>query len=184
MHDHEAETADQIVAAESEVERLRAELAAIDRALAGEPVPPDASERVRRVADAVTWERRCRYMMASDTPYPLLDVLERLAGAADHLLGEHNCDNHGWEIVGGARDSAREIVRRLRGIGTQGHGAAPAPCVEGADGFPVQVGTPAPEDDGLTADDLAADDRCKGPDSGRRGSCISSRGHGGRCRVT
>ena len=102
MHDFEAETADQICAAESEVERLReraaaleadvlrlrseialalacteqaqhiaakaeAELAAITAALDGQPLPPDAGERARRVGDVrsaataaerARWERR------------------------------------------------------------------------------------------------------------------------------
>ena len=92
MHDFEAETADQICAAESEVERLReraaaleadvlrlrseialalacteqaqhiaakaeAELAAITAALDGQPLPPDAGERARRVARMARFAR-------------------------------------------------------------------------------------------------------------------------------
>ena len=79
-------------------ERRDAELAAIDRALAGEPVPPDASERVRRVAE----------LRAEAHP-------------------EFIC------IVCCAKAPTREGVRHADGC----------PCA------------PAPEDDGLTAEDRA-----------------------------
>lgn len=45
--------------------------------------------------------------------WPLRDVLTRLADAADHLLIGHDCDLHGWEEVGTARDRARELVGEL-----------------------------------------------------------------------
>ena len=82
MHDFEAETADQICAAESEVASLRArvaeleaELAAIDRALAGEPVPPDASERARRVARLVSIGRGAVTVGGRPMPAPKDDGL-------------------------------------------------------------------------------------------------------------
>lgn len=40
-------------------------------------------------------------------PWPLADVLARLCAAADHLLGHHNCDCHGYEELVAARDAAR-----------------------------------------------------------------------------
>lgn len=42
------------------------------------------------------------------TPWPLVDILERLCTAADHLLGDHNCDCHGYEELKAARDAARQ----------------------------------------------------------------------------
>jgi hypothetical protein len=53
--------------------------------------------------------------LALDTAYPVREVLEQLADAADHLLGTHSCDAHGYEGVGLARDSARRIVAVLGG---------------------------------------------------------------------
>jgi hypothetical protein len=46
----------------------------------------------------------------SDTPWPLRDVLTRLADAADHLLKDHSCDAHGYEGLGDARDAARRYA--------------------------------------------------------------------------
>lgn len=50
-----------------------------------------------------------------DSPWSFISVLERLADAADHLLKGHDCDAHGWEGIGLARNAAREIVRSLVG---------------------------------------------------------------------
>lgn len=55
-------------------------------------------------------------LIGNDTPWPLADVLARLADAADHLLSVHDCDMQGWEGVGVARDKAREIVAALRSV--------------------------------------------------------------------
>lgn len=48
-----------------------------------------------------------------ETPWPLHSVLVKLADAADHLLGSHSCDAHGYEGVMQARDAAREIAADL-----------------------------------------------------------------------
>lgn len=45
--------------------------------------------------------------------YPLRDVLAILTNAADHLLNDHSCDTHGWELIGRARDEARGLLERL-----------------------------------------------------------------------
>lgn len=50
----------------------------------------------------------------NDTPYPLADVLTRLADAADHLLKAHDCDAHGYEGVGYARDAARRMAKEIQ----------------------------------------------------------------------
>ncbi len=44
-------------------------------------------------------------------PWPVREVLTRLADAADHLLLEHDCDAHGHEGVAAARDSARAALK-------------------------------------------------------------------------
>ncbi len=62
-------------------------------------------------------DKRFREALGFDTSYPVHEVLRLLADAADHLLKAHDCDAHGWEVVGGARDAAREILKRL-GIST------------------------------------------------------------------
>jgi hypothetical protein len=46
----------------------------------------------------------------SDGPWPLRDVLVKLADAADHLLNNHDCDGHGYEEIGYARDAARSLA--------------------------------------------------------------------------
>jgi NTP pyrophosphatase (non-canonical NTP hydrolase) len=46
-------------------------------------------------------------------PYSVPEVLGQLADAADHLLKGHDCDAHGWEGVGLARDAARRQVREM-----------------------------------------------------------------------
>jgi len=46
-------------------------------------------------------------------------IIERLADAADHLLGDHDCDAHGWEGVQAARDAARELLVRFKARGPQ-----------------------------------------------------------------
>ena len=52
-------------------------------------------------------------ILGMDTPYPLADVLRILSDAIDHLHHVHDCDHHGWEVVGGAARAARDILRRL-----------------------------------------------------------------------
>lgn len=42
--------------------------------------------------------------------YSLPSVLEHLVRAVDHLLHDHSCDGHGYEVVGSARDAAQEIL--------------------------------------------------------------------------
>lgn len=56
---------------------------------------------------------RLEAAFAMGTPYPLLDVLIRLADAADHLHDHHNCDADGWETARDAAASARKIVANL-----------------------------------------------------------------------
>ena len=140
MHDHEAETADQIVAAESEVERLRAELAAIDRALAGEPVPPDAGERVRRVAEMARFARDYE--------------CDRCGAFNGHGIGCRSCgsrgeeepapeDGHVWQERDGLPVCSRCGGVRNADKVTPCKGVLPAVEVRG-------------EDDGLTDADRAA----------------------------
>jgi len=46
-------------------------------------------------------------------PWALPDVLRRLADAVDHLLHDHDCDGHGYEWIGLARDEARLMLTAL-----------------------------------------------------------------------
>jgi hypothetical protein len=71
--------------------------------LVEEPTQPTADDRAPTSAD----------LLGMDTAWPLGDVLTRLADAADHLLGDHGCDSHGYEEVYAARDAARSIVAAL-----------------------------------------------------------------------
>lgn len=118
-NDHEAETADQILAAESEVVRLRAELAAVDAALRGETVP-NPSERVKAIAGLADAAR-----------------LDDLASFGDHVFpgftGAPTPDN-----VSEIAAYLEGYVYRLR------HGAAPAVEFNGdtpyAKAIPVEGG--------------------------------------------
>lgn len=58
---------------------------------------------------------RIAAIQALDTPWPLFEVLRRLCDAADHLLRDHDCDVHGYEGIGLARDAGRAIVQRVQG---------------------------------------------------------------------
>jgi hypothetical protein len=44
------------------------------------------------------------------TSYSLPDVLGHLVRAVDHLLHDHSCDGHGYEVVGSAQSAAKEII--------------------------------------------------------------------------
>jgi hypothetical protein len=61
--------------------------------------------------------------------WPIPECLRVLADAADHLLRDHNCDDHGCECVMQARDAARRHVAALSPDQQQ-----PAPGVGGEAG--------------------------------------------------
>ena len=71
----------------------------------------------------------------NDTAWPLRSVLNVLANAADHLLRDHNCDEHGWEMTSAARDAARALL-------------AAAPSPEGAPEGCIIDGCRSPAHDG------------------------------------
>jgi hypothetical protein len=58
-------------------------------------------------------EAKLDVLMRVGTPWPLRDVLKKLADAADHLLSNHDCDLHGYEEVSHARDVAKLIIEAL-----------------------------------------------------------------------
>jgi hypothetical protein len=51
--------------------------------------------------------------LGADTPWPLRDVLLRLAAAGEHLLRFHDCDVHGWEGIDAAVKAARRIANQI-----------------------------------------------------------------------
>ncbi len=57
--------------------------------------------------------KRLREAMVGDSPFPLLICLEELADAADHLLDDHQCDKHGYELVAAAKAEARLHILRI-----------------------------------------------------------------------
>lgn len=54
-------------------------------------------------------------VLAMDTPWPLRDVLTKFIESTDHLMNDHGCDAHGYELVCGARDHAKRI-RAILGV--------------------------------------------------------------------
>jgi hypothetical protein len=51
---------------------------------------------------------------AADTPWPLPEVLAKLAHAADTLFETYNYDGHGYEEIVSARDAARAFLTSFR----------------------------------------------------------------------
>lgn len=60
-------------------------------------------------AEAERLREALRSVLAFDQPWNLPDVLDRLANAADHLLTDHGCDTHGWEMARGCANRARKL---------------------------------------------------------------------------
>ena len=52
-------------------------------------------------------------LTGTGTPWPLRDVLLKLADAAEHLREVHDCDAHGYEEVMEAARAAREMAQNL-----------------------------------------------------------------------
>jgi hypothetical protein len=76
----------------------------------------DLAEDAERERDVLRARLAARdALLGMDTKWPVHDLLRVLADAADHLLHDHDCDTHGWEVYGGARDAARDLVRRAGG---------------------------------------------------------------------
>jgi len=53
--------------------------------------------------------------LRGDRPWPLLEILRKLADSSDHLLRDHGCDRHGHEEVRAAVRSARGIIAAFEG---------------------------------------------------------------------
>ncbi len=73
-----------------------------------------------------------------DTPYPLQEVLTKLVGATHHLLHDHNCDGHGWEVISCALDSATSIAAELTDKANDTLAQDNLDSAEGANGFVKQ----------------------------------------------
>ena len=58
-------------------------------------------------------EAKLDFYLLKSRPWTVPDVLKKLADAADHLLQEHNCDCHGHEEIGVARDVAKAMSEVL-----------------------------------------------------------------------
>lgn len=68
----------------------------------------DPVEEATTVADlmpSAPWPEEWR-----EGRWPVESVLATLADAADHLLGDHNCDRHGHELVLTAATRARQML--------------------------------------------------------------------------
>jgi hypothetical protein len=53
---------------------------------------------------------RVRALERMDTAWPLRDLLTALVGGVQHLLSDHDCDRHGYEVLGGALAAARILL--------------------------------------------------------------------------
>ena len=65
----------------------------------------------RRKDEALT--RRVEYLeeaLGIAKPWPVVDVLRRLASGANHLLNEHACDQHGYEEMGACAQRAYDYA--------------------------------------------------------------------------
>jgi hypothetical protein len=68
-----------------------------------------------------SWRERAERLDAAldatfgaDTPWPLPEVLAKLAHAADTLFETYNYDGHGYEEIVSARDAARALLTSFR----------------------------------------------------------------------
>lgn len=66
------------------------------------------------VADLDASERVNAALLGLDHPWSVLDVLSKLADAAEHLRDVHDCDAHGYEEVKAAAEAARAHVARIQ----------------------------------------------------------------------
>lgn len=69
--------------------------------------------------------------LRQDQPWPLADIVATLAGAVEHLLGQHSCDVHGHEEIRGAQEAGIEWLTsegaEMRTIGAETVIAAESP---------------------------------------------------------
>ena len=89
-------------------ERTRADAAEVDRdALRAE------CERLRAIVSptAATWAPVITSMQCE--AYSLASVLRTLVAAAEHLMHDHNCDAHGWEVTNAAMKAGRAALDAL-----------------------------------------------------------------------
>lgn len=74
----------------------------------------DASVRALRTKIDDARREGAEEIMAMGDPWPLHDVLAKLAEASRALLGRYNYDGHGWELILAACESADAIIARIR----------------------------------------------------------------------
>lgn len=116
--EHEAQpildalTADDLVRALDEEMGATARIASLESALAetrrGKSVLVEHAAKTNAALVEVTRQRDEALRM--DTPWPIPEVLRKLADAADILLHQRNYDGHGHEEIGHARDAARAFL--------------------------------------------------------------------------
>jgi hypothetical protein len=107
---------DRIESAEALAERLE---------FSAEKLNSDTAERARFIeADraAVRADERAKALLMGE-PWPLPDIVRKLANATQHLLGDHS----GYESVVVALDAAREWLRALPGFPTEEEAAPQKP---------------------------------------------------------
>lgn len=76
----------------------------------------DAGKIATLEAGAERLREAPREVLGVDTPWPLADVLERAADAIAHLLHDHDCDRHGWELDAGGVPRLKHYAERLRAL--------------------------------------------------------------------
>jgi hypothetical protein len=59
-------------------------------------------------------EARLREALGMDAPFPVFNLLEKLANVADHLLDNHNCDCKGHEAMRYCATRAKETAQAIR----------------------------------------------------------------------
>jgi hypothetical protein len=108
-----------------ELRRVRERLQwMVDRAAAGQNGTPSLDGYRELGAKAARAENEATLLRVellvetqNDQPWPVAQIVERLADAADHLMRDHDCDAHGYESVCAARDAGRAwlAARAARG---------------------------------------------------------------------
>lgn len=97
---------------EGQLARYRSEVDPIT--LAMEAMRSEHATALLRVEE-VGYGRGVSDTLRMAQPWSVPGLVAKLADAADHLLRDHDCDSHGWEEVGAARDAARTWLADICG---------------------------------------------------------------------
>jgi hypothetical protein len=63
--------------------------------------------------NAKSYEAQLKAVLCLSNPYPTVDVIKSLCEAVEHLLHDHGCDQHGYEIWDHCLNLAKERIETM-----------------------------------------------------------------------